>query len=135
MMIPNFRPPGPGPMFVGPPHPNLFAGPALVMQPTPQQQPPPPMHSRAPAPVPNSFVPMQVTRQSAQHPARPQQHQQQRVKHHQQPEQPADLKVVDTASVITTVEVVEQPKPQQPAKNITPSKPPGSRLAIRFNAP
>lgn len=98
------------------------------------------------APVPNSFVPMQVTRQSVHHQPRTQQayplssassssleknekKDVQQTPVEQVPSVDKDEKCVPVASVETTGRAPIQNRP------ISSSKPPGSRLAIRFNGP
>jgi len=91
------------------------------------------------APVPSSFVPMQVTRQSAQHhpkthpPSTPQkqQPQQQPQQQHQAqniPEQVTNPHLIEKAFNPVVSDNSVQSK-------LLTAKPPGSRLAIRFNGP
>lgn len=140
VMIPNFPHPG----MLPPTHavrPNVFAGPALVMQ--AQPPPPPPPHR---GPVPNSFVPLQVTRQTVQL-------QQSRTQEPGQPQSPQQKRAISkvTAQPDAAEAPPHPPEPEAPAASSVPqqnsspasaqgrplasSKPPGSRLAIRFNGP
>lgn len=103
---------------------------------------------RGPAPpVPNSFVPMQVTRQSIQQQPRAQQT-------HLPPVAPPDLSLKNDSKEVQNSRKepsvplpseVESASPAIPSatagrdqnqeRTISSSKPPGSRLAIRFNGP
>ena len=104
--------------------------------------------TRATVPVPNSFVPMQVTRQSV--------HQQPRIQSQPGPHPPASASSPSTNKPIETPKIAkeksepssqanESPKSAGPSvtskrppnqeRPIPGSKPPGSRLAIRFNGP
>ena len=94
-------------------------------------------------PVPSSFVPMQVTRQCVQHhpktqpaPMQPKQQPQQppqQPQHQQQQAQnvPDQLASHHPADKPLNPVVSENPVPGQ----LLTAKPPGSRLAIRFNGP
>ncbi|XP_032782787.2 5'-3' exoribonuclease 1 isoform X1 [Daphnia magna] len=97
------------------------------------------------APVPNSFVPMQVTRQSVQHQPRAQTHpltpasssssekqEMKEVPKTQVEQVPPVDKGEQFVSVASAETIGRAPIQNQP---ISSSRPPGSRLAIRFNGP
>lgn len=128
--------------------PNVHPG-NLMFLPHPHPHPPGMQFGaiRGPAPpVPNSFVPMQVTRQSIQQQPRAQQAQPHSAapsdlslkndqKEVQKSRKEASVPLsneIESASPLVTATTGRAQNQDRP---ISSSKPPGSRLAIRFNGP